>query len=85
MSESAAVREKRICVGARVSGSFGEFYPNPDPNIKRRKRMRIYGVVQEACGPRKYRVCFDSGLIVDCFSNTLRIETSVGISFLLTY
>jgi hypothetical protein len=38
--------------------------------------MRIYGVVQEACGPRKYRVCFDSGLIVDCFSNTLRLETS---------
>jgi hypothetical protein len=76
MSESTTVREKRLCVGARVSGSFGDFYPNPDPNIKRRKRMRIFGMVQEACGPRKYRVCFDSGLIVDCFSNTLRLETS---------
>jgi hypothetical protein len=76
MSESAPVREKRLSVGARVSGSFGDFFANPDPNVKRRKRQRLYGVVQEACGPRKYRVCFDSGLIVDCFSNTLRLETS---------
>jgi hypothetical protein len=75
MSESAPVREKRLSVGARVSGTFGDFNPNPDPNIKRRKRQRIYGVVQVACGPRKYTVCFDSGLIAECFSNTLRLET----------
>jgi hypothetical protein len=74
MSETVSIREKRLSVGARVSGTFGDFYVNPDPNVKRRKRQRIYGVVQEACGPRKYRVCFDSGLIVDCFSNTLRLE-----------
>jgi hypothetical protein len=76
MSDSGVVREKRLSVGARVSGTFGDFYPNPDPNVKRRKRQRIYGVVQEACGPRKYKICFDSGLIVDCFSNTLRLEKS---------
>jgi hypothetical protein len=76
MSESVTLREKRLSIGARVSGSFGDFYSNPDPNVKRRKRLRIYGVVQAACGPRQYRVCFDSGLIVDCFSNTLRLEKS---------
>jgi hypothetical protein len=76
MSESVPVRKKRLTVGARVSGTFGDFYPNPDPNIKRRKRQRIYGIVQDACGPRKYTVCFDSRLIAECFSNTLRLEAS---------
>jgi hypothetical protein len=71
MSETVSIHEKRLSVGAWVSGTFGDFYADPEPKVKCRKRQRIYGVVQEACGPRKYRVCFVSGLIFDCFSNTL--------------
>jgi hypothetical protein len=59
MSESTSVQEKQLCVGARVSGLFGDFYPNTDPNIKRHKRMRTYGVIQEACGPRLFRIRVD--------------------------
>jgi hypothetical protein len=51
MSEAPAARDKRLSTGARVSGSFGDFYDNPDPNIRRRKQQRIYGTVQGACGP----------------------------------
>jgi hypothetical protein len=51
MSDLQPIREKRLVVGARVFGTFGDFYANPDPNVKRRKRQRIYGTVQEACGP----------------------------------
>jgi hypothetical protein len=76
MSEAAATREKRLSTGSRVSGAFGDFYANPDPNIRRRKRQRIFGVVQEACGPRKYKVLFDSGVVIECFSNTLCVETA---------
>ena len=76
MSEAAATREKRLSTGSRVSGAFGDFYANPDPNIRRRKRQRIFGVVQEACGPQKYKVLFDSGVVIECFSNTLRVETA---------
>ena len=75
MSEAPAAREKRLATGARVSGSFGDFYINPDPNIRRRKRQRIYGIVTGACGPRKYTVQFDCGKTLECFSNTLRLES----------
>jgi hypothetical protein len=51
MSEAPPAREKRLSTGAHVSGSFGNYYDNPDPNIGRRKRQRIYGTVQGACGP----------------------------------
>ncbi len=69
----AATREKWLRSGARVSGAFGDFYANPDPTIRRRKRQRIFGVVQEACGPQKYKVLFDSDVVIGCFSNTLRV------------
>jgi len=36
-------RVKRLEVGCRVSGSFGEYIANPNPNIKRRVRKRIFG------------------------------------------
>jgi len=78
MSEAPAARDKRLSTGAHVSGSFGNFYENPDPNIKRRKWQRIFGTVQGACGPRKYRVLFDCGKVVECFSNTLHVETSTS-------
>jgi len=76
MSEAAATREKWLRSGTRVSGAFGDFYANPDPNIRRWKRQRIFGVVQEACGPRKYKILFDSGVVLECFSNTLRVEAA---------
>ncbi len=78
MSEAPAAREKRLTTGARVSGSFGDFYINPDPNIRRRKRQRIYGIVTGACGPRKYTVQFDCGITLECFSNTLCLESSAA-------
>jgi len=34
MSEAPAARVKRLITGARVSGLFGDFYENPDPNIR---------------------------------------------------
>jgi hypothetical protein len=51
MSDALAAREKRLSTGAHVSGSFSNFYDNPDPNIRKRKQQRIYGTVQGACGP----------------------------------
>jgi hypothetical protein len=35
---------------------FWDFYDNPNPNIRRQKRQRIYGTVTGACGERKYTV-----------------------------
>jgi hypothetical protein len=56
-------------------GHLGDFYDNPDPNKRRRKTLRIYGIVTGACGERKHTVQFDSG---QCFSNTLRLETATA-------
>ena len=78
MSSEWARQCKRLLTGSRVSGAFGDFYDNPDPNIRRRKRQRIYGTVTGACGERKYTVQFDCGKVIDCFSNTLRVENSTA-------
>ena len=78
MSEAPAAWEKRLITGARVSGSFGDFYENPDPNIRWRKWQRIFGTVQGACGPWKYSVQFDCGKVIECFSNTLYVEASTS-------
>jgi hypothetical protein len=78
MAEEQWRQPKRLLTGARVSGPFGDFYDNPDPNIRRRKRLRIYGIVTGACGERKYTVQFDSGQVLECFSNTLRLETATA-------
>jgi hypothetical protein len=51
MSEAPVTREKILSTGAHVLGSFGNYYDNPDLNIRRRKWQRIYGTVQGACGP----------------------------------
>jgi hypothetical protein len=42
--------------------------------ILSQKRLRIHGTITGACGERKYTVQFDSGQIIECFSNTLRLE-----------
>jgi len=79
MPEAPAGREKRLAAGdARVSGSFGDFYANPNPNIRRRKRQRIHGIVTGACGPQNYTVQFDCSQTLECFSNTLCLESSVA-------
>jgi hypothetical protein len=78
MAEEQRRQPKRLLTGARVSGPFGDFYDDPDPNIRRRKRLQIYGIVTGACGERKYTVQFDSGQVLECFSNTLRLETATA-------
>jgi hypothetical protein len=78
MSEAPAGREKRLATGARISGSFGDFYANPDPNIRRRKCQSICGIATGAYGPRKYTIQFDCGQTLECFSNTLCLESSVA-------
>ena len=51
--------DQRIRNGTRVSGSHGELRANPNPQIKRRVKQRLYGVVIEATDAKKYRVRFD--------------------------
>jgi len=65
---------KQLLTGNHVSGSFGEYYDNPNPDDCRQKRQKIYGTVFQACGERKYTVWFDYGMVMECFSNTLRLE-----------
>jgi hypothetical protein len=74
MSNPSGQQPKRLLTGSHISGAFGDFYDNPDPNIQRRKRLRIYGTITGACSERKYTVQFDSGQIIECFSNTLHLE-----------
>jgi hypothetical protein len=74
MSNPSGRQPKRLLTGSRVCWAFGDFYDNPDPNIWRRKRLRIHGTITGACGERKYTVQFDSGQIIECFSNTLRLQ-----------
>jgi len=47
---------KRIAPNIGVSGSFGDFIPNVNPAVKRRKHLRIYGNVLCAVDRGKYRV-----------------------------
>jgi hypothetical protein len=76
VSDAAATIDKQLSTGAHVSGAFADFYANPKPNIGRRKKQRKFGVVQEACGPQKYKVLFDSVVVIECYSNTLHVETA---------
>ena len=56
-------RVKRLEVGCRVSGSFGEYIANPNPNIKRRVRKRIFGRIVKAVDKSQYEVCWGSKLV----------------------
>jgi hypothetical protein len=78
MTDQPVQQPKRLLTGARVSGPFGEFLDNPDPNIRRRKRQRIYGTVTRACGEQKHTIKFDCGKILECFSNTLHLENAMA-------
>jgi hypothetical protein len=84
MSEVTAVNArkrpaKRFDVGCRVSGTFGDYCPNPNPNIPRRVRARIFGNIIEAVGHLQYKVLWDDGVSREPhFSNSLRKESSVA-------
>jgi hypothetical protein len=45
-----------LATGLCVSGSFVDFYVNPDTNIRQHKWQRICGIVIGACGLRKTMV-----------------------------
>ena len=49
----------RISVGCRVEGSLGPLQPNPNPDSKRRIRMRVVGTVLSAAGSHMWNVRFD--------------------------
>ena len=67
---------KRLEAGCRVSGSFGDYVPNPNPNIKRRIRMKLYGTILRAVDKRQYEVLWDNNNISIVFANSLAKETS---------
>ena len=73
-SRAVVNRVKRIAPGARVSGKFGDFIVSTDG--KRRKRARVFGHVIEAAAANKYRVAFDNNITLECFSNSLRVESA---------
>ena len=66
--------EKRIIVGARVSGKHGKLVANPNPLIRRRIKEKIWGKVIAAIGKNKYSVRFDDGTIKECSSKSLKTE-----------
>lgn len=69
-------RYKNLEVGCRVSGSFGEYRSNPNPNIRRRVRARLYGNIVCALDRNRYKVAWDNGTTSDCYSNCLSKEAS---------
>jgi len=73
-TSTAWERIKRLKVGCHVSGAYGEYRPNPNPNIKRRVRERIYGHIICAVDHKKYKVRWDDGQEAEAFSNCLSKE-----------
>ena len=74
VDEPRSGRVKRIAVGSRVSGKFGEYESNSTGG-KRRRRARIFGTVLQAIDSKRYRVLFDNNRIEACFSNSLKVES----------
>jgi hypothetical protein len=66
---------KRLTAGCRVSGTFRELIPNPNPAKRRCVRKQLFGNVIYAVGHGKYKVAFDDGVTLECFSNWPRAET----------
>ena len=74
----------RIFIGCRVEGSHGPLEPNPNPNMKRRVRMRVVGTVMSAAGPHIWNVMFDfDGKSKAVHSRSLKIvpdETAIPVN-----
>jgi hypothetical protein len=47
MGSAQAWQWKRLPTGSHFSGTLGDFYDNPDPNIKRWKWQRTFKTVME--------------------------------------
>ena len=75
-AEPKEKRVKRLEAGCRVSGSFGDYVPNPNPNIKRRIRMKLYGTILRAVDKKQNEVLWDNNNISIVFANSLAKETS---------
>jgi len=75
---SRTVRVKRIAVHTRVSGKFGDFVESDLPG-RRRKRARIFGTVVVAIDEKRYRVLWDNGQELECYSNSLRVENEATL------
>ena len=58
MSLTKGASNKRIQVGSRVEGNFGELVPNTDPKRKRRRDVAFATVIQ-AAGPKNWVILRD--------------------------
>jgi hypothetical protein len=71
-TRAVRARVRRLEIGCRVSGKFGDLLPSK--NGQRQKRDRLFGNVIDAVDANKYRVLFDNAVELECFSNSLRLE-----------
>jgi hypothetical protein len=77
----AATNEPQRCyknleVGCRVSGSFGEYRPNPNPNICQQIRTCLLGNIICALDRNRYKVAWDDVTTSNCYSNSLSKEAT---------
>ena len=49
----------RIALGSCVEGCHGPLAPNPNPSIKRRRRVKFVGTLLPVVGTHKWNVQFD--------------------------
>ena len=82
-SSSRSVR--RIAAGARVSGTFGELQSNPNPNIKRRVKKRVFGNVIGAVDAKKYRVDFDNIGVLEVYLIDFALRLQQHCSLLTSF
>ena len=67
---------KRLIPGQRVSGSVGDWIPYPNPNLKRKRKAKLYGYVVSESGNGKYHVRFDDGATREVAANILKCESA---------
>ena len=59
MASKKGASKKRVEVGCRVEGYFGEFIEAVEPN-KKRKREKSFATVVEAAGEKKWLIRVDA-------------------------
>ena len=75
----ARPREKQVKpveVGCGVSGSFGEYIADPNPNIKWQVGNRIFGQIVKAVDKSQFEVRWDDGKTFAVFANSLSKEST---------